>query len=224
MKILFIGNSATYVNDIPKMLERLANAAGYPLETDMVVKGGFRLSQHANGVCAREKIALDEIEKGYDIVFLQEVGNCFATEENRQETALASEKLFDAIQKTGAKACYYVRPPYGRDLEGFAAAEQCRLLDDLFVGLSQRLGVECVFANRAFADAIPKFGRRLWGNDNAHTSVLGAYLIVCSLFAALFGVSSKALETVEEITPEEALLLQEIADRISLEGYIPWKA
>ena len=71
MKILFIGNSATYVNDVPKMLERLARGAGYEMETDMVVKGGFRLSQHAAGIVARDKIALEELQKGYDLVILQ---------------------------------------------------------------------------------------------------------------------------------------------------------
>lgn len=221
MKILFIGNSATYVNDVPKMLERLAKKAGYDIETDMVVKGGFRLSQHAEGIMARDKIALEEIEKGYDLVILQEVGNCFATDENRQETAQASEKLLRAIQKTSAKALFYVRPPYGKDLEGFSAAEQCRCLDDLFVGLSQKLGIECVFANRAFACAIPTVGRALWGDDNAHTSPMGAYLIACTFFATLFGTSATALDF-DVLTEEEARPLQAIADKIALEGLIPW--
>lgn len=221
MKILFIGNSATYVHEVPQMLERLAKKAGYDVETDMVVKGGFRLSWHAAGMSARGRIALTEIEKGYDLVILQEVGNCFATEEDRKETEKASEILVRAIQKTGAKALFYVRPPYGRDLEGFAAAEQCRLLDDLFVGLSQALDIECAFVNRAFACAMPTVGRGLWGADNAHTSPKGAYLIVCTLFASIFKKSATCLDA-DVLPSEEARSLQEIADRIALEGVVPW--
>ena len=222
MKILFIGNSATYVNDVPKLLERLARGAGYEIETDMVVKGGFRLSQHAAGTMARDKIALEELQKGYDLVILQEVGNCFVTEETRRETAHASETLVRAARETNAKVMFYVRPPYGRGLEGYTAEEQCPLLDDLFVGLSKKLDVECIFINRAFACAIPTVGRALWGDDNAHTSPKGAYLIACTFFATIFGKSATVLDP-DGLTPEEARSLQEMADRVALEGLIPWK-
>ena len=40
MRILFIGNSATYVHDIPKTLARLATDAGFPTESVRIVKGG----------------------------------------------------------------------------------------------------------------------------------------------------------------------------------------
>ena len=38
-KVLFIGNSATYVNDIPQTLSRLATEAGYKPEAKSVTKG-----------------------------------------------------------------------------------------------------------------------------------------------------------------------------------------
>ena len=221
MKILFIGNSATYVNDVPKMLERLARGAGYEMETDMVVKGGFRLSQHAAGVPARERIALEELQKGYDLVILQEVGNCFVNEQTRSETAMAVETLQKEIQKAGARTVFYVRPPYGRDLEGFDALTQCKELDELFVGLSQKFGIDCAFINRAFAAAMPIFGRGLWGEDNAHTSPLGAYLIACTFFATIFERSATCLET-EGLPEKDAKALQELADWVVKDGLIPW--
>ena len=222
MKILFIGNSATYVHEVPKMLERLARGAGYEIETDMVVKGGFRLSQHAAGLPARERIASEVLQRGYDLVILQEVGNCFATEETRKETSDAVEVLHKAIQKTGAKTVFYVRPPYGRDLEGFDALSQCKELDKLFVGLSQKLGIDCAFVNRAFAAAMPIYGRELWGEDNAHTSPMGAYLIACTFFASLFDRSATCLAT-EGLPADVAHTLQEIADHVAKEGLISWE-
>jgi hypothetical protein len=107
-------------------------------------------------------------------------------------------------------------------LEGYTAEEQCPLLDDLFVGLSKKLDVECIFINRAFACAIPTVGRALWGDDNAHTSPRGAYLIACTFFATIFGKSATLLDA-DVLTPEEARPLQEFADQVALEGLIPWK-
>ena len=39
VKMLFIGNSATYVHDIPQTLGLLAGKAGYPVETKTIAKG-----------------------------------------------------------------------------------------------------------------------------------------------------------------------------------------
>ena len=79
MRILFIGNSATYVHDIPETLARLATDAGFPTECVRVVKGGWKLSQHAD----TGSRALAEIENNYDIVVLQDNGNCVENDEKR---------------------------------------------------------------------------------------------------------------------------------------------
>lgn len=48
LRLLFIGNSATYVHDLPQTLAHLATEAGYPIEATTIAKGGYELSQHAN--------------------------------------------------------------------------------------------------------------------------------------------------------------------------------
>ena len=48
MKLLFIGNSATYVHKIPQTLAELASKNGILVEVGQVVKGGFELAQHAD--------------------------------------------------------------------------------------------------------------------------------------------------------------------------------
>ena len=224
MKILFIGNSATYVHEIPGMLSDLAKTAGYDVEVAKITRGGFTLAKHADASTEHGQRVLAEIEKGYDIVFLQEVGNCFTTEEHRESCRRSTRILLSEIQKSGAKAWFYVRPPYGRDLEGYPAFDQSRELDRLFVPLAAENHTPCAYVNRAFADAMKHTDIGLWGPDNAHTSIPGAYLIACTLFSALFGRSATALKPeIEGLSAEEALILARIADHVSLEGYSPWK-
>ena len=43
MNILFIGNSYTYYNDMPNILEALAKENGKDLSADAVTKGGRKL-------------------------------------------------------------------------------------------------------------------------------------------------------------------------------------
>src|SRR5262245_23227206 len=48
-RVLFVGNSYTYFNDLPEMLAALAAAGGHALETRMVAPGGWRLRDHFEG-------------------------------------------------------------------------------------------------------------------------------------------------------------------------------
>lgn len=211
MRILFIGNSATYVHDIPETLASLATAAGYPTEYVRVVKGGWKLSQHAEAGSR----ALAEIEKGYDIVVLQDNGNCVENDERRAASISASETLGKAARACGARVFYYVRPPYGYKAFGRSPLEQCREFDRHFTAIAEREGAVCAYVNRAFAYAIENTDIRLWGDDNAHTSEAGAYLAVCVHFATIFGKSATMLDG---NGIENARDLQEIADKIVFGG------
>ncbi len=222
MKALFIGNSATYVHDIPGTLRRLAAAAGYSLETSQITPGGYELAQHADTATAHGRHVFEEIAQGYDIVFLQDNGNCVSTEEKRARCKDASRRLAEAIKASGARAYFYVRPPYGKEASGRDAFAQCVAFDALFTEIAEEHDIACVYANRAFAYAIRHSDYPLWGDDNAHTSIYGAYLIVCTFFATLFGASPTVTETVDGISPDDARSLRQIADKIVTEGHDPF--
>src|SRR5208282_4563589 len=68
LRILFIGNSYTYRNDLPRMFARLANAGGHEVETDMVATGSFTLSNHLASSHTLKKIKSGK----WDWVVLQE--------------------------------------------------------------------------------------------------------------------------------------------------------
>ena len=46
LRLLFIGNSHTYYNDMPLMAAKKARAAGYDCEVTMIAHGGWFLEQH----------------------------------------------------------------------------------------------------------------------------------------------------------------------------------
>ncbi len=211
MKILFIGNSATYVHDIPETLARLATDSGFPTESVRIVKGGWCLSQHA----ADGSRALTEIGKGYDLVVLQDNGNCVSSDEKRSACINACDVLSSKAIESGTKVCYYVRPPYGYEAFGRTPVEQCRAFDELFTEIAKKNGASCAYVNRAFEYAIENTDIGLWGDDNGHTSEAGAYLAVCVHFAAIFGKSATILD---ENGIENAKVLQKIADKIVFGG------
>lgn len=65
-RILFIGNSMTYVGNLPKLISQIASEHSHSLTTDSETPGGTTLEQHFNGK-ARSTIQTGK----YDIVVIQ---------------------------------------------------------------------------------------------------------------------------------------------------------
>ena len=74
LQVLFVGNSLTYVGNLPAVLESLAASNGKPLLADAIVKGGATLTQWLDSGAVQRALEA----KHYDYVVLQERGNDFA--------------------------------------------------------------------------------------------------------------------------------------------------
>ena len=67
-RVLFLGNSYTYYNDLPQLLTDLAADMGHVVETAANTPGGYTLQGHASNDTSLDLIA----EGGWDFVVLQE--------------------------------------------------------------------------------------------------------------------------------------------------------
>ena len=77
MRILFIGNSHTYFNDMPYQFAELMRAAGQEVEVTMLTRGGQCLAGHIQNEQTRFNILYGR----YDFVVLQEVTSDFPDRE-----------------------------------------------------------------------------------------------------------------------------------------------
>lgn len=126
VSVLFVGNSQVYVGNLPAVLDALAGAAGTPVQSDMIVKGGATLKQWvADGAIER---ALEA--KHYDFVVLQERGGdllCAFGPESCAESVEAIAALGQMTRGHGATPLLlgtYQSLPQASDalLDGEAAA------------------------------------------------------------------------------------------------------
>ena len=67
-RVLFIGNSYTYVNDLPATFMNLARAGGHKTEVGMSAQGGWMLADH---VKSSDTISMIDLNK-WSFVVLQE--------------------------------------------------------------------------------------------------------------------------------------------------------
>lgn len=100
VSILFIGNSHTYFNDMPLMVQRRASEAGLDCRVTMIAHGGWFLAQHAEEPDVRFNI----LHGDYGYVVLQEHAHPFGPEEKFREAAV---RLNEWIRQAGSVPVIY---------------------------------------------------------------------------------------------------------------------
>jgi hypothetical protein len=142
-RVLFVGNSLTYRNDLPAHFAQLATLAlGRPVQAEMLAQGGYRLEQHlADGGVQRELAG-----GRYTALVLQEWGRGLLCDEGFKrfgftcvESHAAHRELVAAASRAGARSVLlgsYSSASIGDALElAKAEAALARTLDMLHVGL-----------------------------------------------------------------------------------------
>jgi hypothetical protein len=173
--VLFIGNSYTYENDVPGIVQALAAAAGTPIAVETIAYPDYALIDHWNGgSAARSEIA----RGGWKFVVLQQGPS--SVEVNRDTLRLAT-KLFDAqVKKIGATtALFSAWPQQSRRVDFARAIESYRLAASDVSGIF--LPVASAWLTAWDRDA----SLGLYAGDGLHASVAGSYLTALVIFAAL---------------------------------------
>ncbi len=101
MRVLFIGNSHTYYNDMPALFSSLAKERGIPCEVTMIAHGGWFLSQHVQ----EPDVKFNILYGHYDYVVLQEHAHPFGPVEQMTE---AMQTLCGWIGKAGSRPVAYM--------------------------------------------------------------------------------------------------------------------
>ena len=205
-KILFVGNSFTYVhNGVENHVRKLAASAKPPrlIQADSSTKGGATLRIQYG----RSEVH-DMIRGGaYDVVVLQE--DIPELTEHTVEPFFKHARLFDKeIRNTGAKTMFFMTWPYERlnwiTLEEIAEAHG---------KISKELNASSAPVGVAFQRA--RTGRPeldMLAKDKEHETIHGTYLAACVIYAALFAENPQGLGyTPRGVSTQEAVFLQRIA-------------
>lgn len=178
-RVLFIGNSFTYYNDMPAMVEALSRAAGASwLECSAVTAPAFSLADHWERSDARARIA----KGGWDFVVLQQGPS--ASAEGRASLWKDSRRFAELIRKAGATpALYSVWPSAARrlDFDGVAAS-YARAAEDVG-GVLLPVGA----AWQAAWKRDPELP--LYDPDGLHPTLAASYLAALVIYQGLSGRS-----------------------------------
>lgn len=211
-RVLFIGNSYTFENDLPQLFADLSRAGGHPVRTEMVAVGGATLAQHLAGPDAPAQIAAQP----WDAVVLQEQSVIPALPDQRATDMYpAVRHLVQLARDAGAQPVLLLT--WGRRDgladAGFAsfAAMQGQLTRG-YLGIADELGVPVAPAGEAWQRGVEQQpGIALWQADGSHPSLAGSYLTACILYATIHAESPVGLSAPRGVSREDAALLQQLA-------------
>ena len=100
ISVLFVGNSLTYTNDLPKLVENHAKTKGLRLKTDMVAFPNYALEDHWNDGNIQKSIA----KNNYDFVIVQQGPS--SQSDGRQMLFNYGKRIKDLCDQNGAKLCF----------------------------------------------------------------------------------------------------------------------
>ena len=198
-RILFIGNSLTYSNDLPGRVCALARAAGRAAVCESVAKPDYSLEDHW-----RERDARRAIARGWDLVVLQQGPS--ALPESRV-LLVDFAKRFDAeIRKSGARTALYMvwpsrarRGDFARVSESYAVAAAA--VDGLL------LPVGDAWQSAWAVDS----GLPLYGPDGLHPSLMGTHLASLVIYRGIFNEPAPP-GSMAGVTAAQAGILRRAAD------------
>ncbi len=202
--ILFVGNSYTYMSNMPQLVSQISNKTKVKLITSKSTAGGATLSDHWNG---NKNLKTKEIiENGkYDIVVLQ--GHSMETIEKKDDFVMYSKKLCDLIKASGAKPFFYITwarqkvPQYQETItktyQQVSKENDCGLV---MVGEAWKLA-------RALRPDM-----QLFILDGSHQTDLGAFLTACVFTGTFSGELPENIPAryfIKDINGEQVILFWE---------------
>ena len=172
--ILFIGNSYTYVNDLPGIVQALADSAGEKIAVETVAQPDFALVDHIAVGTAQREIS----KGGWAFVVLQQGPS--SVEVNRDTLRLAVKTFAPSITAAGAKAALFSAWPTSGRLVDYP-----RAIESYQLAAADVNGVFLPIAG-AWLKAWEKDPNlQLYASDGLHASVLGSYLAAVVIYSRL---------------------------------------
>lgn len=212
--ILFIGNSYTYTNDLPAILDKLLKAGGHPAQVDSFTRGAASLGTLYNS---------PDLQKGrhllttgnYTWVILQDQSQTPSL--IPEETLRFAKQWSELAQQHNTSVIFFLtwahatsntanRPELIQDMQDKTTRTYCQAAIDNNATIAP-VGE----AWRAWYNKFPT--KPLHGSDGSHPNTSGSYLAACIFYQTITGESPVGLPGVKGIRSGSLRELQQTTQR-----------
>lgn len=223
-RVLFIGNSFTYANNMPQLLKTLADSAGIKVIIGMHAPGGISVGDTAQGTMAHMNnpvlFALIRSQK-WDFAVIQDNQGRFVLDSaqfpSKSKVVQGHLNIMDSLKANhgcakiilfGGWGWKYGLPPYGNT--GIETIKRIlvnyQVLNDTMKEVIAPIGEAWIKA----INYLPAVN--LWDPDDAHPALPGSFLTASVLFSTIFNLPAKNLNYDAGIASVNAYNLRCFAD------------
>jgi PKD repeat protein len=228
ISVLFIGNSYTYVNDLPTMVHALADSLNDKMTYDSKTNGGYTFLNHWNDPLTYSKIN----SKQWDYVVIQGQSQepSFPTGQVNTQSLPYAVNLADSVYSNRfcSQAMYFMT--WGRQ-NGDPQWDSIAT----FNGMNDRLRSAYLrITDSAQASVAPvgsawKYVRdnypsiNLYSADGSHPNMEGSYLAACTFYASFYRKSPVGSTYTAGLPQATVDILQNVAALTVLDSLALWK-
>lgn len=221
-KILFVGNSHTFYNDLAGTFVRIVDACGQKSDVYELSKGYYTLARFANTEDELGNMLDKAIRKRkWDYVIFQENTSVALSSNAEEEMFPYARTLNEKVKAESGNAVFLMTwAPKNGKKEGFKTQSREELqtvIAENYIAISEELDALLIPAGISFmrcADTYPDI--ELWDADGQHPSPAGTYLAACTAFAVLYQQSPENCSYTADLDKDLALKLQKIAAELIL--------
>jgi PKD domain/Secretion system C-terminal sorting domain len=231
-KTLFLGNSYTYVFDLPGILQSLTLAGGDTLFKDSYTPGGYTLQGHSGDVNAQSKIRSQQ----WDFVVLQEQSQRPSFPQNQVQTQVYpyAAQLDDSIKANDSCTVTVFYMTWGRkngDASNCASwppvctyAGMQYELRRSYLNMANQNSALVAPCGSAWWEAIKRDSLlELYDFDQSHPSYAGSYLNGCVFYATMYRESPVGLNFYGLLDTATAQFLQHVAHDVVFDSLTLWR-
>ena len=222
-RVLFLGNSYTYFNNLPALVSELAKAGHQcQVETRMVAPGGKRLQDQWESSAAHEALN----SQTWDFVVLQDQSTLGTNYYFEGKVRVAGDEVFrpyaerwaNEIRKHGAVPVFFLT--WARK----ATPEDQAALNYAYIHTAKTTHAVVAPVGLAWERLRQKDPTvDLYYIDGSHPSAAGSYLAACAIYAAIFRKNPVGLPTSISGAPVNLETEQVEADKTALLVNLPQK-
>ncbi len=218
-EILFVGNSYTFYNDLPAMVQEIANRKNIRMECDKLLEGGANLQGHFHDEKS-DKVKEKIKSRRYDAIILQD---------QSMMPAISPEETLDAVRKwasilpkeneTNSQVPKLILfQTWGRmDPNGFNNEMQDQLTA-CYQKAADLHGAQVAPVGEAWrlwlSDSKRMKEYPLHVGDGSHPNLAGSYLAASIIYATIFDKEIKNLTTRFSISGKRVTVPSELAKKL----------
>lgn len=222
-RILMIGNSLTYTNNIPAMVQNLCRASGINATVESVTLGGNSLTDDVNpgtgngypSLEAKKNVSQQMYNKlkyqKWDYVILQGKSDETTAIPDKFKNAVAT--LAPLVKASGAQMVLYCTWAPDWKSAVWDIDQQQSKIADVYYSAARQQGCSLAPSGIAFArerTLYPDLDLYISSGDRLHPSVAGSYLSACCIYSTLFGKSAEGINYYPSINGKTSAQAQQI--------------